>query len=170
MTDELINEFIDECIQKIEENSSKVIACLGELDESETWNRPNPNSNSAGNLVLHLCGNMRQYVVASLGKIKDIRERDKEFSANGGYTRSELTELLQSTVDKVKETIRQTNASELLRKRLVQGFALSGMGIIIHVTEHFSYHTGQIIFWTKLLKNRDLGFYKGIDLNTKNES
>ena len=58
---------------------------------------------------------------------------------------------------------------ELMRKRMVQGFEYSGIGIIIHVTEHFSYHTGQIAFWTKQLKNKDLGFYADRDLEIKND-
>jgi hypothetical protein len=72
-------------------------------------------------------------------------------------------------VEEAKSVIQNVSSNELLRKRQVQGFYHSGIGIIVHVTEHYSYHTGQIIFWTKLLKNRDLGFYAGIDLNVKNE-
>jgi hypothetical protein len=98
-----------------------------------------------------------------------VRERDKEFSADGGYSKSKLIEKLVGTVDDAKGIIQNVSPSELLRKRHVQGYYHSGIGIIIHVTEHYSYHTGQIIFWTKLLKNKDLGFYAGIDLNTRNE-
>ena len=58
--------------------------------------------------------------------------------------------------------------AELLRSRTVQGFQLSGIGIVVHVTEHYSYHTGQIAFWTKQLKNKDLGFWEGKDLNAHN--
>ena len=170
MSEEFIKEFINQSLYRISENTTKLTTCLDELDEAEIWKRPNKNSNSAGNIILHLCGNFRQYAVSSLGNMEDIRERDKEFSADGGYSKSELIKKLITTVEEAKNTIQNIPANELLRMRRVQGFTHSGIGIIIHVTEHYSYHTGQIIFWTKLLKNKDMEFYAGFDLNAKNET
>jgi len=170
MGEEFIKEFIDQALYRISENTSKLTACLDELEETEIWKRPNEKSNSVGNIILHLCGNIRQYAISSLGNKKDVRERDKEFSADGGYAKSELIKKLIATVEEAKSIIENINSNELLRKRQVQGYFHSGIGIIIHVTEHYSYHTGQIIFWVKLLKNKDMGFYAGIDLNVKNEN
>jgi len=170
MADEFISEFVSECLYRIDENTKKLTTCLGELEETEIWTRPNENLNSVGNLLLHLCGNIRQYAISSLGNIEDTRQRDKEFSAKGGYLKSELFEKLITTVNEAKNIIQNISSEDLLRKRHVQGYFYSGMGIIIHVTEHYSYHTGQIIFWTKLLRNKDLGFYAGVDLNVKNEN
>lgn len=169
MNEEFIKEFIAQAIHRIDENTPKLTACIQELEEREIWKRPNQHSNSVGNIILHLCGNITQYAISSLGNTKDVRERDKEFSAEGGYTKSELLKKLTDTLDKAKNIIQNTSESELLRKRQVQGYTHSGIGIIIHITEHYSYHTGQIIFWTKLLKDKDLGFYAGVDLNAKNE-
>ncbi|MES1221894.1 MAG: DUF1572 family protein [Bacteroidota bacterium] len=168
MTEEFIKEFLNQSIIRIDQNTPKIIKCLNELGEEEIWQRPNPASNSVGNLILHLCGNITQYIISSLGEIPDVRERDKEFSAKEGYSRSELINMLTSTVEKAKGIIQNMNAEKLLRKRSVQGFLSSGMGNIIQVTEHYSYHTGQIAFWVKLLKEKDLNFYGGIDLNKKN--
>jgi uncharacterized damage-inducible protein DinB len=170
MTEDFVKEFTEQALYRISENTTKLITCLDELAEDEIWKRPNENSNSVGNLILHLCGNIRQYAISSLGNIDDTRERDKEFSADGGYTKSELIKKLITTVEEAKSIIQNIDSNELLRKRKVQGYYHSGIGIIIHVAEHYSYHTGQIIFWTKLLKNKDLGFYSGIDLNVKNEN
>src|SRR5438045_1304559 len=158
-------EFIDQCVHRIDENTKRVTNCLEQLLESELWKRPNENSNSVGNLILHLCGNVRQYAIASLGNVEDTRERGKEFSATEGYSKSELLQKLTQTLDEAKKIISNATDAELLRQRKVQGFTYSGIGIIVHVTEHYSYHAGQIIFWTKLLKNKDLGFYTGVDLN-----
>jgi uncharacterized damage-inducible protein DinB len=169
MSEQFIKEFIDQAIYRINENTQKLTACLQELDETEIWKRPNKNSNSAGNILLHLCGNINQYAISSLGNIEDTRQRAKEFSADGGYSKSEILEKLLSTVERAKNIIQNVSAAELLRQRKVQGYSHSGIGIIVHITEHYSYHTGQIIFWTKLLKNKDLGFYAGIDLNVNNE-
>lgn len=170
MNEDFIKEFIFQAIHRIDENTPKLIACVHELQEDEIWKRPNLHSNSVGNIILHLCGNIRQYAISSLGNRKDIRERDKEFSADGGYSVSELMKKLTDTLDEAKSVIQNISAEELLRKRKVQGYTHSGIGIIIHVTEHYSYHTGQIIFWTKLLKDKDLGFYASVDLNVKNET
>ena len=170
MNEKFIKEFLSQAIHRIDENTEKLTTCIGELEEGEIWKRPNSHSNSVGNIILHLCGNIRQYAISSLGNNKDVRERDKEFSANGGYSGRELLKKLIDTVDQAKEIIQNATETELLRERKVQGYTHSGIGIVIHVTEHYSYHSGQIIFWIKLLKDKDLGFYANIDLNVKNEN
>jgi uncharacterized damage-inducible protein DinB len=169
MNEKFIEEFIGQAIHRIDENTQKLATCMQELNESEIWKRPNPHSNSVGNIILHLCGNIRQYAISSLGNSKDVRERDKEFSADGGYTGPGLLKKLTDTIEQAKNVFQSTTEEELLRVRKVQGYTHSGIGIILHVTEHYSYHTGQIIFWIKLLKDKDLGLYAGIDLNVKNE-
>jgi uncharacterized damage-inducible protein DinB len=137
--------------------------------EQLIWQRPNHSSNSLGNLVLHLCGNMTQYVISSLGEEEDARNRDAEFDATDGYTKEVLLEKLTTTVKAVKETIQNATEEQLLKKRDVQGFHFSGMGCVIHAVEHYSYHTGQIAFWIKQVLNSPLGFYDGLDLNITNE-
>jgi len=169
MAERIIREFIEQSLHRIDENTPRINKCMNELEEADAWMRPNNASNSVGNLILHLCGNITQYIISSLGETEDIRERDKEFSANDGYSKSGLMKKLNTTIEKAKGIIQTMDRDNLLKKRYVQGFEYSGMGIIIHVTEHYSYHTGQIVFWTKLLKNKDLGFYGGIDLNKKNK-
>lgn len=161
-------EFKSGCITRMEESLQRIRNCLSELTEEQIWKKPNDSLNSCGNLVLHLCGNIRQYGISSLGSTPDNRERDLEFSVTGGYTRKELIRMLTETISESSRTIKEATEENLTRFRSVQGFHLTGIGIIIHITEHLSYHTGQIAFWTKFLKNKDLGFYGGIDLNQKN--
>lgn len=170
MPEKFIEEFIGENLRRIDENTKKLSACLDEFAEPDIWKRPNQHSNSVGNIILHLCGNIRQYAISSLGNIKDVRERDKEFSTEGGYTKTELLKKLTETIEEAKNIIQNASEKELLRKRKVQGYLHSGVGIVVHITEHYSYHTGQIIFWTKLLKDKDLGFYAGVNLNERNEN
>ncbi len=141
---------------------------MKELDEKDVWYSPNENLNSIGNLILHLSGNIREYIISSLGSEPDIRERDLEFSTRDGFTNAELIRKLEDTVEKAKIVIAGISMEGLIQVRIVQGFSYSGVGNIIHVTEHYSYHTGQIIFLTKLMKNKDMGFYAGVDLNKKN--
>jgi uncharacterized damage-inducible protein DinB len=161
-------EFIEQTLKSIDENTSKIKACMKQLDEKDIWFRHNEHVNSVGNIILHLCGNIRQWIISSLGGAPDIRERDLEFSTMGGFTKEELTSRWQDTMQEAITVITDTSPENLLRRRMVQGSAHSGIGIIIHVTEHYSYHTGQIIFLTKLFKNIDMGFYAGTDLNKRN--
>jgi uncharacterized damage-inducible protein DinB len=161
-------EFIEQSLYRMGHNTVKIKSCVNALDEKEVWFCPNTNLNSVGNLILHLCGNIRQYIISSLGGGTDTRERDVEFSTTGGYGKAELAAKLDDTVTESKSFIEIASHENLLRSRIVQGMPHTGIGIIIHVTEHYSYHTGQIIFLTKLLKNIDLGFYSGIDLNKRN--
>ncbi len=168
MEKEITHEFITQSIFRMDESTHRIQLCLETLPEAAVWQRPNASSNSIGNLILHLCGNIRQYAISSLSGAEDTRVRDAEFAAQAGPGKLELLQRLTSTVEEAKTCIRNMTAAELLRLRYVQGYHLSGMGIIIHVTEHYSYHTGQIAFWIKCLQDRDLGFYAGVDLNAKN--
>jgi len=169
MPEDFAKEFIEQAVYRINESTKRIIICLNDLEEEDVWKRPNSISNSVGNIILHLCGNITQYIISSLGKEDDNRERDKEFAASGGHTRLQLIEHLTDTLDKALAVIKNMNEESLLQKRSVQGYNISGIGIIMHVTEHYSYHAGQVAFWTKSLKNKDLGFYAGIDLNKKNK-
>jgi uncharacterized damage-inducible protein DinB len=167
----IAQEFIEQSISVIEKkNTAKIIKCLDKLSEEQIWMRPNNASNSIGNILLHLCGNIRQYVIAALGDQPDIRERDKEFSAQGGYNKQELLKRLTDTITQAIKVIRNADEVSLMKIYPVQGFTHSGVGIIVHITEHYSHHTGQIIFWTKQLTGKDLGFYSHVDLNKKNKN
>jgi len=162
-------EFILQIIYRIDESTRMIQLSLEQLKEEDIWLKSNESSNSIGNLIIHLCGNIRQYAIASLGNKVDTRERDKEFAVMEKSSKKELLLQLTSTVEEAKNILMNCSMSELLRKREVQGYHFSGIGIAIHVAEHYSYHTGQIAFWTKQLKNKkSLGFYDGIDLNVKN--
>lgn len=161
-------EFISQSIYRLDENTQKIKNCLDTLSEEEVWKTPNESANSIGNLILHLCGNIRQYAVSSLGGTSDLRERDKEFARETFIIKHELFQKLEQTAKEAIQTMDQLNDSDMIQKREVQGFHFSDIGVVLHVVEHYSYHTGQIALLTKLWKNKDLGFYAGIDLNAKN--
>ncbi|MEL6916317.1 MAG: DUF1572 family protein [Bacteroidota bacterium] len=169
MEDKLVKEFVTQAMYRMDESTRMIGIAFNQLSEKDIWLKPNEASNSVGNLVLHLCGNITQYGIASLGGTKDFREREKEFLTNGGETKAELWDKLVETVGKSKRILNTISSEELLRSREVQGFSFSGIGVVLHVVEHYSYHTGQIAYWTKIIKNKDLGFYEGIDLEVKNK-
>ena len=166
---ELQEELVWNAGYRMKESLRMIKICLDQLTEEQVWQKPNESTNSIANLILHLCGNITQYGIASIQDLEDERKRDEEFSTESGYTKAELTQRLEDTISDAKRAFYDAPLNELLRKRNVQGFNFSGVGNIIHVTEHLSYHTGQIALYTKMLNNQDLGFYSGVNLNVKNE-
>jgi uncharacterized damage-inducible protein DinB len=117
--------------------------------------------------VLHLSGNVRQYIVATLGGVPDARERQAEFDEKGPLPTAELLGRLEKTMAEASTVIDRLEAPALLQSYRVQGFVETGLSILLHVVEHFSYHTGQIAYIVKSRKNVDLGFYRGRDLNKR---
>ena len=133
MENDFRKEFTEQVVYRNEENTKRIIKCLEEIDETETWKAPNDHSNSVANLILHLCGNITQYIISALGNSSDQRERDKEFSTKDGYTKKEVAEKLNITISEANRIIRNISNDDLSKKYTVQGFNLSGIGIIIHV-------------------------------------
>jgi hypothetical protein len=138
----------------------KIERCLEKLTDDQIWWRANEESNSIGNLILHLCGNARQWIICGVGGQPDHRNRDAEFAQRGVIARDELLTLLRSTLAEVDTTLRTFDPSLLLEYRKIQGNDVELLYAIFHVTEHFSMHTGQIIMLTKMLTASDLRFYE----------
>ena len=150
-----------------EESYSRIDNCLDRLTLDQIWHKPNQNANSIGNLVLHLLGNVRQYVCSGIGGQKDVRNRDEEFQLTSACSPEDLKVQMRLLEKDVLEVVNNLTEEKLISVYRVQGFEESGISIIIHVIEHFSYHVGQIAQQTKLLVDQDLGFYAGLDLNAK---
>jgi uncharacterized damage-inducible protein DinB len=137
----------------------KIEGCLELLTDEQIWWRANPQSNSIGNLLLHLSGNVRQWIVCSLGDATDARDRDFEFAQRIIIPRDELLARLRQTLTEADATLAQLDLDKLLERRVIQGMDVSALEAIFHVVEHFSMHTGQIIMMAKMFAEVDLGFY-----------
>ncbi len=164
----ILDEFKNNSILRLREGQRMILLAFSSIDEEQLWLYPQKNGLALGNQIVHICGNMRQYIISSLGCQYDVRKRDLEFSIQGGMSKKELLEHLERTIHQAVEVIQKTEAKEYTTYRKVQGFTLSGLGVVLHAVEHFSYHVGQIAFWVKQLTNQDLGFYKNVDLNQSN--
>lgn len=151
----------------INQNRERIIKSCNYLSEENFWWSPNENTNSVGNLLLHLEGNIRQYIISGLGKMNDVRERDTEFEQKG-LPKEEVLSMLLSTIDESIAIIKALPEKTLLQDHNIQGFSLSGINVLIHITEHLSYHTGQIALLTKIQRNTDLKFYGNQNLNQTN--
>ena len=137
----------------------KIEHCLEKLSDEQIWWRANEHSNSIGNLVLHLCGNARQWIVCGIGEGTDKRDRDGEFAQREIVPRAKLLSLLRRTISDVDATLARYEPERLLETRMIQGTEGSALDAILHVVEHFAMHTGQIILLTKELTAQDLHFY-----------
>jgi uncharacterized damage-inducible protein DinB len=138
----------------------KIERCLERLNDEQIWWRANEESNSIGNLLLHLAGNVRQWIISGLGGRPDHRERDKEFAQRESISRESLLEHLRGTLNEVDEVLASFDYARLLENQKIQSLEVTGLEAIFHVTEHFSMHTGQILYITKLLTSADLRFYQ----------
>jgi uncharacterized damage-inducible protein DinB len=136
----------------------RIERCLKMLSEEDIWWKPNAASNSVGNLVLHLSGNVRQWVISGLGGAPDRRERDKEFAESGPIPRQALLTLLRRTVRQASRVLERRTADDLACTRTIQKFEVTGLAAAFHVAEHFAFHTGQIIYMAKMKGGVDLGF------------
>ena len=137
----------------------KIERCLEKLTDEQVWWRANPEANSIGNLLLHLSGNARQWIVSGLGGEPDRRLRPAEFSERSVIPRGELVTRLNETISEVDRVLASFQAEQILDRYQIQGNEVTALAAIFHVTEHFAMHTGQIIFITKQLTASDLHFY-----------
>jgi len=146
-----------------EEEWPRMKACVAPLTLEQLWWRPNTESNSIGNLLLHLNGNVRQWIVDSFGKQQDKRNRPAEFAAEGGYSVAELLARLGATLHEAVKVLDRLTVEDLLAPYEIQGYRTRGLDAVYHVVEHFGLHYGQIVYITKTLLARDMGFYKELN-------
>jgi len=145
--------------QLVKEYLSKIQRCLNSLGEEDLWWRAHETDNSIGNLILHLCGNVRQWIVSSVGEKEDLRNRPAEFAARGSVSKAVLLRRLDETLREADTTLKNFETNRLLEERTIQGLDVTCLEAIFHVVEHFSGHVGQIIYTTKMRTGKDLRFY-----------
>jgi uncharacterized damage-inducible protein DinB len=157
---EVARAFIQDARQLItQQYLPKIERCIEKLTDEQVWWRPNAESNSIGNLLLHISGNARQWIICGLGGVPDQRQRQTEFDERKLIPREELLGKLRATIAEVDQTLAGFDPSNLLVEYTIQGTRATGLYAMLHVTEHISMHTGQIILLTKMLANVDLLFY-----------
>ena len=132
------------------------MACLKKLSDEQIWQRQGAHENAVGNLVLHLCGNARQWIMHGVGGADDVRVRDKEFSADGGMSGAELIALFEETIDEAKKTIATVPPQRMTERVHPQGRDVSVLEAVYQVVGHVHQHTGQIILLTKQMLGTDL--------------
>jgi uncharacterized damage-inducible protein DinB len=134
--------------------------CASELTDADIWWRPNEASNSIGNLILHLCGNVRQWIVGGVGRQDYERDRQREFDERRTLPAAELLARLSEVLRRADDIIGAQTEASLTERRRIQGYDVTVLEAIFHVVEHFSMHTGQIVMLTKMRAARDLGLWQ----------
>lgn len=150
--------YIDDSLRKIEH-------IIPTLTEQQFWSKPSDKVLSIANQLLHLEGNLSQWVLHYIDGQEYSRNRDQEFVVDTTLTKDQIYQSFQQTIKKVKDVLHKDH--DLMTTFVIQGHETNGLGIWIHMVEHFSYHTGQIVYAAKLLQDQEFGFYDDWALNDK---
>ena len=165
MTDADLSSLFLEFSRKklLEQYWPRMRACVESLTDEQVWWRPNDNSNSVGNLLLHLNGNIQQWIVASFDRLGDNRDRPAEFAERNIVPAAELLQRLAATLQRAEAVLSRLTEADLRATYNIQGYTVSGLHAVYQVVEHFGLHHGQVIYITKLLTAKDLGFYRELN-------
>jgi uncharacterized damage-inducible protein DinB len=154
----LAEAYLVEAGEQLAKATEVIRHCLGQLNDEQMQWRPNDSMNSVGNLVLHLCGNVRQWIISGVGGEPDVRERPKEFAERGPFRTEDLTRQLDELVERMEAVLRTIPASKLLERRRIQGFDTTGLSAIFDSVAHFKGHTQEIVFLTRMQLGDDYCF------------
>jgi len=160
-------EFLQVSQTQLRTSLERIETCVQKLSDSQIWQRHSENENAVANLLLHLSGNVRQWIVSGVGGAAGKRDRDSEFVARTGAGKEELLRRLRQTVEEALGVIESVPPERLVGRISPQGYDVTVLGAIYHVVEHFCGHAYQIIFLTKFLTGEDLGFYAHLSGNRK---
>jgi uncharacterized damage-inducible protein DinB len=141
---------IDEARTNLRDAHAKIIHCLDQLNDDQFNWRPFEAANSLANLLLHLCGNMRQWIINGIEQKPDTRHRPSEFSDRTRYTKADLMQRLADTVAEADATLSRVTAETITQPRRIQGFEVSVMHAVFHTVSHFVGHSQEIIYITRL--------------------
>jgi uncharacterized damage-inducible protein DinB len=150
-TEELAQAVGAEAAHQFQEATKKITHCLGQLGDEQVWWRQAETQNSIANILLHLCGNVRQWIISGIGGASDIRDRPKEFSDRQMISKAELRQRLETVVQEACEILAKTTPEELLKSRRIQGFDVTTVEAIFKTVTHFVGHAHQVVYITRCL-------------------
>lgn len=157
--EQVLSAYLRASVEQIEDGLTKIKHCLVQLDDEQVWRRPHESMNSIANILLHLSGNMRQWLIAGLGDLADERQRQNEFDDRSRRSTDELLLQLEETANQASRTIHSMTSAQLLRPRRVQQWDIDGFQTIADSVCHFRGHVQEIIHMTRCLKGDDYRFH-----------
>ena len=149
-TDDLAAAVGAAAAQELGSARDRIRHCLSQLSDDQVWHRPRPGLNSIGNLILHLCGNLRQWIVAGIGEAADARDRAAEFAERGPIPKEELVRGLEAAVEEAERVLAGVDARQLGEVRRIQGFDVTGVAAIFDSVPHFRGHAQEIVHMTRV--------------------
>jgi hypothetical protein len=158
--DPVAADFLAFSATKMQDLHQDIATCLGKLTEEQIWQRGGPHENSAGNLLLHLEGNIRQWILHGIAGQPDVRRRDDEFTLAPAVDSKAAFANFTTTLNEAREVI-----ASLPHERLTEIIDPQPTGTWRHTTilaaiykvvSHLEYHVGQIVLLTKQLTGMDL--------------
>lgn len=149
--DDLAREVTAAAVHELDSALARLKHCLEQLEDSQIWQRPGPGQNSIANLLLHLAGNLRQWIIVGLGGGDDRRDRPWEFADDSRLPKSQLLAHLENAVREAQTALARQTAAELTRVRHIQEWDVNGLAAIFDAVPHFRGHTQEIVFRTRLI-------------------
>ncbi len=143
-------EFIREARTNFQYNFKRILHCLDQLKDEDLWWRPYEAANSLQNIILHLCGNIRQWIIYGLGGEPDIRNRPEEFADRRPIPKAELVAQLKQIVEEADAILDEMPTDRLLEFRRIQGYDVTVLGAILDTVTHFVGHTHQVVYIVRL--------------------
>jgi uncharacterized damage-inducible protein DinB len=156
--DEFASHLANEAANEMAGALARIKHCVNQLSEEQIWQRSQPKMNSIGNVLLHLCGNVRQWIVSGIGGAADVRNRPAEFAERGPIAKIELLRRLDAVVADARAALIKQTAEQLLSVRRIQGENVTGLQALFNSVPHFRGHTQEIIYITRLLLGDDYQF------------
>ena len=163
-TDPLHREFQRVACHELDRGLVKIEHCVDQLSDADVWSRATDQMNSVGNILLHLNGNLRQWIVSGVGGAPDVRQRPREFAQRDPIPKSKLLADLRQTIDEAKAAIQRSTGEDLLRNRHVQHDDVTGVFAAFSSINHFVGHVQEITYMTRMRlgeKYRFLGIGAG---------
>jgi uncharacterized damage-inducible protein DinB len=160
MDEQITALFCSASTKRLQQFCDRISQCVERLTDDQVWARGSENENAIGNLMLHLAGNVRQWILSGVGGQPDHRQRDTEFSTRGDVNTQQMVARLRDTVNEACTVIEGLTAQQMMERLSIQKYDVSVLEAIYHVVEHFAQHTAQIVFATKMLTHEDMGFYR----------
>lgn len=158
MSNNIAKEVTIELFHLLDASMDKIRHCLGQLDENQIWWRSFEGQNSIGNHILHMGGNLRQWVCSGIGGGPDNRNREQEFAERGPITTDQLLRQLDQVIADAKTTLSSCTDTDLLRQEQIQDFDVSVLGAAMHSITHFVGHTHQIIAMSRSILKDEYQF------------
>jgi hypothetical protein len=142
--------YIEEGVHRLQAALDRIRHCVDQLDDAQVWWRPQEAMNSIANLLLHLCGNLTQWIIAGIRGQDDQRDRPSEFAVRAMIPKAELLGRLEKVITESQQVLAQLSDAQLLEPRRIQGFEGTVLSATFDSLTHLTGHVQEIIYITRL--------------------